>query len=74
MIEKNTSELLTSSQAAQMLHCSVGTVRNLLKLGRIPCVRFGTSDKVVRIHRDDLFTFIDRQRQTAQDNAIKSDK
>jgi excisionase family DNA binding protein len=65
MTEKKTSELLTLSQTAQILHCSVGTVRNLVKLGKLACLRFGIADKVVRIHQDDLLAFIDQNRQAA---------
>ena len=58
------NDLLTVSQVAQMLNCSTGTVRNLLKLGKLPHLRFGTSDRVIRIHKDDVRTFIECQRRT----------
>ena len=57
------NDLLSVKQVAQLLNCSVGTVRNLLKLGKLPCLRFGISDRVVRIHKDDVLSFIDQKRR-----------
>lgn len=64
MAEMPKNDLLTVKQTAQALSCSAGTVRNLIKLGEIPCLRFGTKNRVIRIHKDDVTAFIDRQRQT----------
>lgn len=63
MAEMSKNDLLTVKQTAQALSCSAGTVRNLLRLGKLPCLRFGVHDRVVRIHKDDVTAFIDRHRQ-----------
>lgn len=55
-----TSPLLTTSQAAEYLHISVRTVKNLLSEGSIAYVKIG---RATRIHRDDLDEFVSRNRR-----------
>ncbi|MGL4595280.1 MAG: helix-turn-helix domain-containing protein [Thermoguttaceae bacterium] len=50
-------DLLTKSQAAKLLSCSLGTISNLIIRGDLRAVKFGTKDKVVRIHREDVNAF-----------------
>ena len=49
-----TSPLLTTSQAAEYLHVSVRTAKNLLSDGSIAYVKIG---RATRVHRDDLEEF-----------------
>ena len=60
------SILMSVEQTSKILNCSTGTIRNLLKLGKLPHIRFGTSDRVVRIRKDDVLAFIERSQQVAQ--------
>ena len=55
--------LLTKKQAGRELGVSERTVHDLLKQGLLPAVRFLGS---VRIHRDDLLAFIQKQKGVAR--------
>lgn len=47
--------LLTTREAAELLSCSAGTVRNLEKSGALPAIRFqGLPRHCVRFSRDDV--------------------
>ena len=62
------SELWSVDRTAKFLNCSAGTVRNMLKQNKLPCLRFGTHNRVLRIHKDDVLVFIERQRGTNKTN------
>ena len=55
--------LLSADQASKILGCSVGTVRNLFKSGELHAIRFGTKNKTVRVHREDVERFIADKRR-----------
>jgi excisionase family DNA binding protein len=52
--------LLTTEEAAEYLQISIRTVKNLLGDGQVPYIKIG---RATRIHRDDLDTFIARNRR-----------
>lgn len=56
--------LLTVNEISKLLACSPATVRNMVNRGDLPSVRFGTAGGVIRIHRDDLQSFIEAQRSS----------
>ena len=62
---ENDPLMLTVKEAAIRLSCSVSTVRNLLKLGLIPHLRYGVKNRVIRIQKSDLLYFIDQRRQAS---------
>ena len=48
--------LLTIKEAAQLLGCSVHTIRNYIKDNRLPCYRLGS--RMIRLHPSDLKEFL----------------
>ncbi|MGL6195801.1 MAG: excisionase family DNA-binding protein [Thermoguttaceae bacterium] len=54
-----TKKLLTPKEVAARLACSVGPVRNMIIGGRLPAIRFGIDDRVVRVKAEDVDLFIE---------------
>ncbi|MGL6225342.1 MAG: helix-turn-helix domain-containing protein [Thermoguttaceae bacterium] len=56
-------KILTVEEAAEMLRCSQGTIRNLIKAKKLPAIRFGTSERgTVRIEAAQLEGFVEKMR------------
>lgn len=56
--------LLTVSEAAEQLRCSVKQLRRIIDSGALQVVRLGLSARSDRVHPDDLRAYIDSQRRT----------
>lgn len=57
-----TGDLIKTKEAALLLGCSTGTIRNLIKKKVIPAVRMGLKMRAIRIHQEDLQRFVAEQR------------
>jgi len=64
------TEYLSVNEVATLLAVSPGTIRNMIRLQRLPAVQLGSTGKTLRIARADLDRYI-REHRTGIEEATQ---